>query len=147
MNWSGDIMVELSYHEHGSPKKFFDALEREGWSFSVDGEVTYLLDNENGLFDFIYVDKSEWTNVKTELIKYLNQGKGVHISMKFGDEMASWLVQIYPNFEKIHFVVEQYKKRIPETDITDFSWHLSYIIPGFVKTGYSVMKVICSHDF
>lgn len=147
MDWSGDIMVELCYQEHGSPKRFFDALEKEGWSFAVDGEVTYLLDNEDGLYNNIYESESEWPAIKKKLIKYLNNGKEVYVSMKFGDEYASWLVHIYPNFEKIHFVVEQYKKTMPGINVTDFSWHLSYIIPGMVKTGYSVQHVICSHSF
>lgn len=143
MNWSGDIMVELCYQEYGSPEQFFNELENEGWKFSVDGEVTYLLNNDDEMYDFIYVNENQWPNIKKELIQHLKEGKGAHISMKFGDERASWLVYIYPNFEKVHFVVEQYKKSIPEMEITDFSWHLSYIIPGFIKTGYSVQNVIC----
>lgn len=147
MNYSGDIMVKLCYQEFGSPKKFFSALENEGWNFSVDGEVIYLLDNENGLFDFIYASESEWPNIKKELIEYLNKGKEVTVSMKFGDQLTSWLVNIGANFETIHFCVEQYRKTISETSVTDFSWHLSYIIPAFVKTGYSVEEVVCTHSF
>ena len=147
MKWSGDIMVKLCYQEFGSPEKFFSALEKEGWSFSVDGEVSYLLDNENGLFDYIHVSESEWPKIKKELINYLNKGEEVGVSVKFGNEKASWLMHIYPNFEKIQFSVEHYRKTIPETNITDFSWHLSYIIPGLVKTGYSVEEVVCTHYF
>ena len=140
-------MVKLCYQEFGSPEKFFSALEKEGWSFSVDGEVSYLLDNENGLFDYIHVSESEWPKIKKELINYLNKGEEVGVSVKFGNEKASWLMLIYPNFEKIQFSVEHYRKTIPETNITDFSWHLSYIIPGLVKTGYSVEEVVCTHYF
>lgn len=145
MDGLGVITVELCCQEQGSPENFFNALEREGWSFSVDGEVTYLLDNENGLYDFMYVDESEWPVIKKKLIQYLNKGKEVHVSMKFGDELASWLVHIESDFANIHFAVEQYKKTIPGTNVTDFSWHLSYIIPAFVKTGYSVQSVACNH--
>ncbi len=145
MNWLGVITLELCYQEHSSPENFFNALEREGWSFSVDGEVTYLLDNKDGLYDFIYADENEWPVIKKELIRYLNDGKEVHVTMKFGDELASWIVQIEAGFEKVVFSVEQYKKRIEGTDVTDFSWHLSYIIPAFVKTGYSIKSVVCDH--
>ena len=139
--------IEIVCGELNSERKdvstILEDFLKDGWKMDMDNEISYCLDANS--YDWNFVSSTEIDDILNKLKKELIKGAEIGVSVLYQDLPYGWHLQIKSDLSVFTFVSEIWERKcIENMNVTDFTFHLNYILPSFSRLNLEVIDVTCS---
>jgi len=139
----GSIDIFIQHSNFLNKEDFFKEMTSCGWKFYIDNEIIYCEDLDDPSCDWVHFPLNEHNKIIDRAIEQLEKYEKIGISMTFFNEYG-WFAVVYRDFSKITFLHEVGRKHITQIKVTDFSFHLEYIVSSFTKAGITISEIECN---
>lgn len=138
---AADCGIYITYTYIEKSLLFIDQLLECGWSVNDHGKIMFLPLHDNDDFNWQFQPLDDWHLIYSLLKEKINANETVGLSLTF-ESTDIGCVFLF-NFNQNHIIISVSinRKKIYNTDITDFSWYLDRLKPILSKY---VEKIECT---